>query len=153
MPTAARRRRSTEKPPSLHLSVPPVAEHARTVREALIAFSVLHGVAPLDLEALLFAVGEALANAVEHAHSRGDIEIFASLDDAELMATVVDYGRGFSIVPNEVRALPDGLCERGRGIPIMQRFVDAVSVESIPDGGTTVTLRRRRREGLAQVGA
>jgi stage II sporulation protein AB (anti-sigma F factor) len=106
---------------------------------------VLNGVEDEDLESLVFAVGEALANAVEHAHSRGDIEIFADVNDTDVSATVVDYGRGFSIMPSEVRSPPSGLSERGRGIPIMQRFVDVFSVESVPDGGTAVTLVRHRR--------
>jgi serine/threonine-protein kinase RsbW len=151
MPTYLRQRRTSRKAPTLHLSVPPNAEHTRTVRDAVSAFAVLHGVGDLDLEALLFAIGEALANAVEHAQSRGDIEIFTEVDDGEVTATVIDYGHGFP-APVQNQALPDPLSERGRGIPIMQRFVDKFTVESTPERGTAVHLTRRRRQYRQETG-
>jgi stage II sporulation protein AB (anti-sigma F factor) len=151
MPTHLRQRRTSEKAPTLHLSIPPEAEHTRTVRDAVSAFAVLHGVGDLDLEALLFAIGEALANAVEHASSRGDIEVFAEVDERELTATIIDYGHGF-VAPAELQALPDPLSERGRGIPIMQRFVDRFTVESAPERGTAVRLTRRRRQYRQEMG-
>jgi anti-sigma regulatory factor (Ser/Thr protein kinase) len=151
MPTDLHQRRLSRKAPTLHLSIPPDAEHTRTVRDAVSAFAALHGVGHLDLEALLFAVGEALANAVEHADSRCDIEVYAQVDDHQVTATVIDYGHGFE-PPDHLQELPDPLAEGGRGIPIMQRFVDYFSVESGPERGTAVRLTRRRRQPRQETG-
>jgi stage II sporulation protein AB (anti-sigma F factor) len=117
---------------------------ARTVRDAIVGFGLLNGIAQVDLESLLFAVGEALANAIEHSESGQDIEVFAELDDDQVKATVVDHGRGLAVIPQAPVPLPDGLTERGRGIPIMQRCTDFFKVKSAPGQGTAITLGRRR---------
>jgi anti-sigma regulatory factor (Ser/Thr protein kinase) len=135
--------------PSLHVRIPPDGRHARTVRDALIAFSSLHGVGEGDLEALLFSVGEALANAIEHGAPSEDIDVMVEIDHDVISARVADYGMGFAKSPPAVAPLPTGLTERGRGIPIMQRCADRFEVESMPGSGTVVTLvrYRRRRSG------
>jgi serine/threonine-protein kinase RsbW len=127
--------------------IPPDARHARTVRDALVAFGSLHAVAELDLEALIFAVGEALANAIEHGEPDGEIDVTVEVDAHIISARVADRGRGFRNTVGGYTPLPDGLSERGRGIPIMQRCMDMCEVESRPGGGTTVKLGRFRRGG------
>jgi len=132
--------------PTLHVHIPPDARHARTVRDALLAFGSLHAVAELDLEALIFAVGEALANAIEHGCPQGgEIDVTVELDSHLISARIADRGRGFRDTPSGYMPLPDGLSERGRGLPIMQRCMDLCKVESMPGGGTIVTLGRFRR--------
>ncbi|HET9030824.1 MAG TPA: ATP-binding protein [Candidatus Aquilonibacter sp.] len=130
---------------TLHLRIPPDPVFARTVRDAIIGFGSLHGIDEADLEALLFAVGEALANAIEHSASGDDIEILAEIDDRRVVATVIDRGRGLSIAPPQLAPLPSGLAERGRGIPIMQRCTDIFNIKSTPGKGTAITLGRWRK--------
>lgn len=132
--------------PSIRLSIPPDPRYARTVRDAIIGFAGLHGVGTGDLEAFLFAVGEALANAIEHSRTTLDIEVLTEIDAKEIVATVTDYGAGFGHPPRDLVPLPNPLSERGRGIPIMQRFADVFEVQPRPEGGTIVTLGRLRRE-------
>jgi anti-sigma regulatory factor (Ser/Thr protein kinase) len=136
----------TQKP-TLHIVIPPDARHARAVRDALIAFTMLHGVVTEDVDALLSAVGEAIANAIEHGVPDGDIDVTVEIDTRLVSARVIDNGRGFLDTPTEVAPLPDPFSERGRGIAIMQRTVDLWDVESMPGRGTTVTLGRYRRGG------
>ncbi len=132
--------------PNIRLRIPPDARYARTVRDALIGFGSLHGVGETDLEALLFAVGEALANAIEHSMTMADIEVCAEVEKHQVTATVIDRGTGMPMLPSGRAPLPDALSERGRGIPIMQRCADVFQVARMPDGGTAVTLGRVRRE-------
>ena len=131
---------------TLHLRIPPDPVFARTVRDAIIGFGSLHGIDESDLESLLFAVGEALANAIEHSQSGEDIEILAEIDDARVIATVIDRGQGLSAPPVEPVPLPEAFAERGRGIPIMQRCTDFFNVKSVPGQGTAITLGRWRRD-------
>ena len=131
--------------PTLPVRIPPDARHARTVRDALIAFSSFHGVSDADLEAMIFAVGEALANAIEHGAPAKDIDVDVAIEVDLINARVIDQGSGLARSPVGLAPLPDGLCERGRGIPIMQRFADHVDMQSIPGKGTVVTLVRYRR--------
>ncbi|HTU70794.1 MAG TPA: ATP-binding protein [Candidatus Baltobacteraceae bacterium] len=134
--------------PSLHVRIPPDARHARTVRDALATFSSLHGVTKADMEATIFAVGEALANAIEHGGSSTDIDVTIEIDAHLISARIEDHGRGFPDAPVGRAPLPEALTEHGRGIPIMQRCMDSCDVESMPGRGTTVTLSRFRRSGI-----
>lgn len=137
---------------TLHLRIPPEAAYARTVRDAIIGFGRLHGIAESDTEAVLIAVGEALANSIEHASTRLDIEVFAEVDDDRFVATVVDHGQGLQVMPQDPAPLPEAFSERGRGIPIMQRCTDFMDVKSTPGQGTAITMGRWRR-GYENAGA
>jgi anti-sigma regulatory factor (Ser/Thr protein kinase) len=141
MPRAADR-------PTLTIRIPPDGRHARTVRDALIAFASLHGVSEADQEAMLFAVGEALANAIEHGAPDGDIKVTIEIDNRLISARIADEGQGFGDMPLGQAPLPETYAERGRGIPIMQRCVDLCEVESAPGSGTVVTLGRFRRDPM-----
>ncbi len=124
--------------------------YARSARAALAAFASYHDVEPFDLESLTFALGEALANAIEHGHSHDDIEVAFRIDDRQIVATVRDRGQGFenavARTPSSKVALPLDSSEIGRGFAIMQRCTDIFDVRSEPGEGTTVTLGRYRRE-------
>jgi len=137
---------------TLKLRIPPDPRHARTVRDAITGFAALQGVHDGDVESLLFAVGEALANAIEHAKAQAEIDVTCRIDDRQIVTQIVDFGRGFAQLPGAAMPLPEGLVERGRGIPIMQRCTDIFTVESLPGEGTAVTLgrfRSRRQESGA----
>ena len=141
---------------SLRLRVPPEPRYGRCVRERVAGFVASHAIAEADLIEFVTAVSEALANAIEHSHSEDTIEIACSIVGDQLVATIVDHGIGFV---SEGRAsepvLPEGLTERGRGLPIMRRFTDRFSVLSTPGKGTSVTLSRcvRRHDCRPDEGA
>jgi anti-sigma regulatory factor (Ser/Thr protein kinase) len=92
------------------------------------------------------AIAEAFANAVEHANSEGPVRISCMLVGGQLRATIVDRGSGIpsdrTIPPDR---LPDAWSERGRGLPLMRRFSDHLSVRSRPGRGTTVVIERSLR--------
>ena len=131
----------------MHLSVPPLPRYARSARTALSDFARDHHVASLDIENLTFALGEALANAIEHAGTHNDIDVGMSIDENKIIATVVDRGRGCPETPRGMVPLPADVAEAGRGFAIMQRCTDYFDVRSIPGGGTVVTLGRYRSNG------
>jgi anti-sigma regulatory factor (Ser/Thr protein kinase) len=108
----------------------------------LVDFGEKHRITPSEIAMLLLAVGEAVANAVEHAETTHDIEVQCRIDDREIVATVIDSGRGVrrSLADDTIMPLPEPLAERGRGIPIMQRCTDMFSIRPLPGGGTGVVL-------------
>jgi serine/threonine-protein kinase RsbW len=126
----------------LRLCVPPLASNAGMVRHALMDFGDKHGVDRLDMEMLVFAVGEAIANAVEHADATADIEVQCRIDDTEIVATIIDSGRGVHepVADDTIMPLPEPMAEGGRGIPMMQRCTDMFSIRPLPGGGTGVVL-------------
>ncbi len=89
------------------------------------------------------ALGEALANAVEHAYTLqgpGTIEVHAANTEGTLRVRVRDYGRWRP---------PHDDPTRGRGFALMRHLVDDVIVNTAQDG-TTVELRYQIRTRSAR---
>ncbi|GAC1500423.1 MAG: hypothetical protein NVS1B14_04330 [Vulcanimicrobiaceae bacterium] len=101
--------------------------------------STLRQVAPIlrlpddETFALLVAVGEAIANAVEHAYGErepGLVEIKTLTDGSRFIVQVDDHGRWRPFQQRE---------ERGRGSPLMHALVDGVQIKS-SQTNTSITL-------------
>ncbi len=126
----------------LRLIVPPDPRQGLYVRREVLAFAERNHIASAELWDFLTAIGEALANSIEHADTDEPIEVVAwMLGDDRLFASVQDHGIGF--VPSERSghsALPDAFQERGRGLPIMRRCTDIFSIRSAPGKGCRITL-------------
>jgi anti-sigma regulatory factor (Ser/Thr protein kinase) len=83
---------------------------------------------------VLVAVGEAIANAVEHAYlgeAPGLIRMRVEPGVRELVVTIEDFGRWRPFVARE---------ERGRGIELMRAFMDGVQVRSTRES-TAIVLK------------
>ena len=127
---------------ALHLQLAPDPRLGRGIREQVLAYAASRGIAPADLGDFVTAIGEALANAMEHSQTTEPIEVTVwRHDGTRIMATIVDHGVGFP-VEKMARDLPEATAERGRGLPIMRRCADFFTVASAPGEGTTVTLGR-----------
>jgi anti-sigma regulatory factor (Ser/Thr protein kinase) len=127
----------------LNLKLPAEPDASHTARDAVANFASQEGVAGDDLEPFLTALGEALANAVEHGRPTAKpIALQVRIGLGRISATVRDYGRGFAIDPKTGTTLPPPTSERGRGIPIIRRCSDVFTVKSAPGKGTAVTFGR-----------
>ncbi len=126
----------------LDFLVPPQARLSRVVRDGVAEFADRHGVPQETLEPLLAALGEALANAIEHSGATGPIDIEVRVSSDRIVATVRDRGVGFD--PSAIVDCDpaDATAERGRGLPIMRRFCHIFAVDSAPGRGTTVVIGR-----------
>ncbi|MGH2689379.1 MAG: ATP-binding SpoIIE family protein phosphatase, partial [Actinomycetota bacterium] len=105
-------------------------------RRSLRSWLARCGVGGQQTQDVLVAVGEALANAIEHAHSpgRGSVEIDAVESEGLLEITVRDQGTWRE---------PRG-ANRGLGRSLMAALMDKVDVQT-GASGTVVTLRSRVR--------
>jgi len=107
-------------------------------------FASSHRIGEDDLRDFLTALGEALANSMEHARSNETIEVTCWLvGNDQFLATIVDKGVGFRVTAPVVNpTLPSAEAERGRGLPIMKRCTDLFAVRSEPGKGTSVIIGR-----------
>ncbi len=109
------------------------------VRRDLRAWLRRHGVDRQDEDALVLAVSEAGANAVEHAYGDGDREgvvaVEATSEGDTIVVSVRDNGTWRSEVDRQ---------DRGRGTAIMTALTDELEREST-SRGTTVTMRKHVR--------
>ena len=120
-----------------HQIVPAHSSQLAPLRAELRSWGAAAGLLQPGLGDLLLAVGEACANAVEHAYLGdrpvGDIEVSVEIDANGTVARVSDTGRW--------RDQPHGLPNRGRGLALVRATMPEVHVESW-SSGTTVTMRR-----------
>jgi anti-anti-sigma factor len=102
------------------------------------------GMGEQDRVGVMVAVGEACANAAEHAYRGGEpgpLIVEAAVDvDGVLTVTVRDQGTW--------RPPDRDPGDRGRGLLIMRQLVDSVALEE--DEGTTITLRLRLRRSAEE---
>jgi len=124
--------------PMFSLQCPAALDRLVEVRRRFGAWMEEAFVDPTDAHALQHAVGEPVANAVEHAYPDADgtgfVSVTAALErDGNLRVTVVDAGRW-----REPAETP----YRGRGLTMASRLVDDVVVDHTGIG-TAVTIRHR----------
>ena len=98
-------------------------------RRTALDFARLLGLSEAKLEELAYAIGEALANAVEHGFRERTyfaVRVWYSSNEHAVVVEVEDDGTGFD--PSDVRT-PEEDAARGYGITIMRAMADRVSFE------------------------
>ncbi|MGY1722657.1 SpoIIE family protein phosphatase [Blastococcus sp. SYSU DS0533] len=124
---------------ALRLDLPAVPSALPGVRRRLNAWLTELGMGEQDRVGVMVAVGEACANAAEHAYrgtEPGPMSVTAQVDvDGVLTVTVHDEGTW--------RPPDRDPGDRGRGLLIMRQLVDGVTL--VEDHGTTVRLSFRLR--------
>jgi anti-sigma regulatory factor (Ser/Thr protein kinase) len=125
-------------PPPMRVLLPAIPASLAVIRSHLRTWLPTAAVSASAAADVLFAVGEAASNAVEHA-VRGTahnviVEVTARATETGLALTVKDNGRWHEPLPN-----PQG--HRGHGSKLMRAFVDTVTITPTPQG-TTVEMRK-----------
>jgi anti-sigma regulatory factor (Ser/Thr protein kinase) len=128
----------TRGPAPLRIRLPAIPASLAVVRAHLRTWLPTAAVNPATAADVLLAVGEAAANAVEHA-VRGAprdvvLEVTARATDTGLALTVKDNGRWHAPPPG-------ARGQRGHGSRLMSALVDAVTITPTPRG-TTVEMRK-----------
>jgi anti-sigma regulatory factor (Ser/Thr protein kinase) len=128
----------TRGPAALQIRLPAIPASLGVVRAHLRTWLPTAAVNPATAADVLLAVGEAAANAVEHA-VRGAardvvLEVTARATDTGLAFTVKDNGRWHAPPPG-------ARGQRGHGSRLMSTLVDTVTITPTPRG-TTVEMRK-----------
>jgi anti-anti-sigma factor len=122
-----------------HSTLPAEARALATLRRETAAWLNILGASVDDVECVHLALGEAVANCIEHAYpdGHGEVTVDGYLDTAgRVCLTVTDTGTW--------RPPPADPGARGRGLVMLRRFMDAVEVD-ISGPGTVVLMERTLR--------
>ena len=112
------------------------AYSAHASRHEMIRFMRAFTASPDELFRAELILGEVLANTVEHAPGRVDVEIDWTATNPTV--TVLDTGPGLSRRPTDLPA--DAFAEHGRGLFIIASLAQQVQVESRPGRGTRLRI-------------
>ncbi|MCX6589343.1 MAG: ATP-binding protein [Acidobacteria bacterium] len=90
------------------------------------------------------AIREAMVNAVAHGNAYSpdkQVRLLLAVGTGSIRVTIIDQGEGFDLnqVPDPTRG-ENLLRESGRGLLLMQAFVDEFSVKRSAQGGAEVVL-------------
>ena len=136
------------RPEVLRMEIESLSRNEEFARVVVSVFMARMNPTLEELDDVKTAVSEAVTNAVIHGYqgNGGIIYLEVKILGQELTVTVRDTGIG---IPNIVQAMepmfttdPEG--ERsGMGFSFMEAFMDEVRVESEPDKGTVVTMKKK----------
>lgn len=120
--------------------IPSAASELRRVRQCADDAAAGFGLSANDRYEFVFAVNEAVTNAIKHGtpDRDGTISMRIEADGDTLICSVSDSGE-FQLSPQ----LTDPLEESGRGLTYIALLMDELELSSAP-GGTTVRLHKRR---------
>ena len=117
-------------------------------RSAVASFAAQMDPTLNELEDIKTAVSEAVTNAIVHAYPEalGTVQVKVRVcGENVLEITVRDHGRGIPDIEQARQPMfTTGGAERsGMGFTIMESFMDAVTVRSVPGRGTTVVMKKK----------
>lgn len=134
-------RRTTRE--RLEAAYPSRGESAAQMRRALREYLSERALDAGVVYDVVLAADEAFINAVSHAEAADDvIRVTACVSDGEAAVEVRDGGGGFKLRSPGPRPFPDVRRASGRGVFLIERLMDEVSVRS-GQRGTTVRIVRR----------
>lgn len=131
------------------ISFPPMSVNEAFARTVTAAFAAQCDPTVKELSELKTAVSEAVTNSIVHAYRTytGNVElILRQLSGGIIQIIVRDKGKGISDIAQAMTPLFTTAPEEersGLGFSVMESFMDKVSVKSIPDKGTTVTMEKQ----------
>ena len=128
--------------------LPALASELQNLRRCADDAAADFGFSHNDRYDFVFAVNEAVTNAIRHGKPDrdGTIGVRIDSDGDTLICSVSDSGQ-FQARPED----SDPLAERGRGFACMSMLTDQLDLSSTPRG-TTVRLHKRRRPDTVEPG-
>ena len=141
LPPRERPRHSDNATPPFALRLPATGSELRSARDSVEDAAAAFGLEPRDRYQFVYAVNEAVTNAIKHGSpdQDGTIGLRVDFDGDSIVCSISDCG------PWENPEIPPSPStgEGGRGLLLMSALTDEVQVSVKPEA-TTVRLRKRR---------
>jgi serine/threonine-protein kinase RsbW len=108
--------------------------HIATVRHAVTEFAAWHGLRDRQRADFVLAVNELVTNAVQHGGGGGDVRLWRATD--AVWCEVNDRGPGLPEDRRDGYPLPPAHAPGGRGLWLVHRLCDQVTISTSPRGTT-----------------
>ena len=141
----------TSPPPRLSFSLPLDPARLLRARHRVRDYLNEHVADPEAIDAIVLATEEAMTNAVRHSGARDELDILLSFEGDDLIAEVKDHGSGFDLSSFDPQRPPDPQATSGRGLYLIARLMDDMSLRC--DGGLEVRAVKRGVRRRAPSGA
>jgi anti-sigma regulatory factor (Ser/Thr protein kinase) len=134
-----------------HLRIPNRLELVQGLRSLLAATLEGRGVDEEDAQEIFLVVSEIVNNSIEHVQGRGpdgyhEVEIRFGVAGDRVVGTVLDEGEGgIGQGDFEAASAPGLETDRGRGLFLIQAYVDALTVTPLRGVGTEIRFEKRVR--------
>ena len=142
----------------LSLAVPGTVDHLSRIRAFVTDNARQAGFSESDVDEVVLALDEAVANIVEHAYEGSSlpvrerkIRLDIACDAGEFRVRLQDRGTPYDptlareITPEESAAKGERGDDGGWGLYLMRRFMDSISYSHSPETGNTLEMVRRIR--------
>lgn len=116
----------------------------RALRNAATAHADSLGLPPDMVDEVELIVAELASNAVRHGGGGGRLRLAAT--GTHIVCEVTDRGAGMAALP-ALDTRPDPAGAGGRGLWLVHRYADQLTLRESPGGGTVVTATLRRTPG------
>ncbi len=136
----------------LKLEFPSLPQNVGLTRLVVATFASQLEFTLAEIEEIRVAVSEAVSNCVIHAYPKnpGLVEVVLEIEDGALSISVTDFGKGIEDVEMAKQATFSTEPERmGLGLVFMESFMDEMSLNSQPQKGTSVKMKKRPERGIA----
>jgi stage II sporulation protein AB (anti-sigma F factor) len=134
------------EPNFLKMEIAAKPENVSFARVAVAAFASQLDLTLNELDEIKVAVSEAVSNSIIHGYENngnGAIQIEVKLNDEGLEIVIIDLGVGISNIDEALQPAfstdPDRM---GLGFVFMQSFMDDFHIESQPNKGTKLMMRK-----------
>lgn len=132
---------------SMKLEFLSLSENESFARLAVASFCSNLGLTIEEIDDIKTAVSEAVTNAIVHGYDgkEGIVKIAVDVSSAEIIISIMDNGVGIEDIDKALQPFfttKEDKERSGMGFTVMESFMDKMVVESTPNKGTTVILKK-----------
>jgi len=139
----------------LKLKFPSLPQNVGLARMMAASFAAQLEFTLAEIEEIRVAVSEAVSNCVIHAYpvKPGLVQMDLTIKHNNLVIKIRDFGKGIVDIEQAKQATFSTEPERmGLGLVFMESFMDDMGIESQPEEGTTVVMKKHPERGSANAG-